>query len=243
VWSAASEGWSLYLGAAEAAVTGPDGDVAQSSHSRLEDAIAWGVAHIAGARSHWRRPRVRVWLSGALARPFLCGPVAGLARWAEAQALATAAAGAGTGLERPCEVQLEGWPGSTSVLAVAVEAATLRALEAAAREAGVVLRSVRPWWASALHAACTQPAAPRLLAVTEADCMTVIGGTDGGFELARSVVPKPAEDDAAHLLARLTLTQGIASEQVAMAACELDVGDDIAAWPSPRWGGAARGAA
>src|SRR5690348_5998222 len=70
--------------------------------------------------SRWRKARVDLWLSGGIARPFVCGPVAGLSGWREAEAFAAAGAAEATGLAGACRVRLEDWPGDGATVATAL---------------------------------------------------------------------------------------------------------------------------
>src|SRR5207245_1953611 len=99
----------------------------------------------------WRKARVVLWLSGGLARPYLCGPVDGLAGWKEAEAFAAAAAPEATGLEAPCRVRLEDWPGEVPALGTAIDASLSESIDALARSRRIVWRSVRPRWTAVLE--------------------------------------------------------------------------------------------
>ena len=106
---------------------------AWSAHDDPVAALESWVTEIERQRSRrWRRASVALWLSGGLARPFLCGPVAGLANWDEAEAMAIAMAPDATGLAVPCSVRLEAWPGDATALATAVDARLAQAINALA---------------------------------------------------------------------------------------------------------------
>ena len=175
----------------------------------------YSASLLARSRARIAKPRVRVWLSGALARPFLCGPVDGLKRWGEAVAFAEASAAAATGLADACSVELEDWPAPQAALAVAVTAATMQALHGAALSQGIVLRSVRPWWTVALSQALTESAgAVRMVAVSDIDSLTLLGGDAGRFDIASAYVPAPSPEHADKLLARVAMTAGIDAGQI-----------------------------
>ncbi|HEX6705215.1 MAG TPA: hypothetical protein VF169_10680 [Albitalea sp.] len=199
----------VYLGLGEGA-TVAQGDALWQAHAQLEPGLdaLFGQAAATVQRRWGRRVPVRVWLSSALARPFLCGPLAGLRRWREVVALAEAAATEGTGLPGPCQVMIEEWPHPQPALAVAVQAQTLDAIESAARRHSLRVQSLRPWWAAALDHALSRGPDARLLAVSDGDGMTVLGGRER-FDTANGYVPAPSAEQADKVLARLALTAGL----------------------------------
>jgi hypothetical protein len=219
VWSAGSEVLDVYLGRTEGGVARGGERLFWQPHASLEAGLAALFAHAAAApRSRWRRKaKVRVWLSGALARPFLCGPVQGLKRWSEVEALAAATAPDATGLDAPCAIQVEAWPNPNAVLAVALDMATRDAIETAANEHGIALQSIRPWWAAALNHLLADGSHARLLAIAEDDALTLLGIDSGRFDAASAYVPGPSGQQAESLLARLALTSGAAPESVVRA--------------------------
>jgi hypothetical protein len=83
---AGPETWELYLGAGTLARRGPVAEWVGHADPAL--ALREALAQV-GEGSRWRRRRrVRIWLSSALARPFLLPPVSGLGNAREVQALA-----------------------------------------------------------------------------------------------------------------------------------------------------------
>jgi hypothetical protein len=216
VWSAGSEVLDIYVGRAEGGVARGEHRLFWQSHASLEAGLSVLFEHAAAERkTRWqRRMKARVWLSGALARPFLCGPVQGLRRWAEVEALAQAMAPDATGLAAPCAVQIETWPHPHAALAVAINVATRDAIEAAARGHGVTVQSIRPWWAAALNHVLAEGSKARLVAIADGDAMTLLGPDAGRFDAASAYVPAPSGGQADSLLARLALTSGAAPENV-----------------------------
>ena len=150
---------------------------------------------------------MRVWLSGALARPFVCGPVQGLKRWGEAELLAQATVSEATGLDGPCEVSLDAWPHPLPTLVVAMDRSLIATILDAARNAGVRIVSVRPWWAGVLErrAASKSP----LLAARDTDALTVLAARDDAWSLAHSCLPRPDESRSKALLDRLTMAADV----------------------------------
>jgi hypothetical protein len=70
--------WDVYLGMREVAWARRGANAVCEAHGSVGAGLEACFAQIGKHRARWVAPRVRVWLSGALARPFLCGPVAGL---------------------------------------------------------------------------------------------------------------------------------------------------------------------
>jgi hypothetical protein len=167
--------------------------------------------------SRWRRARADLWLSGGLARPFLCGPLAGLTSWPEAETFAAAVAPEATGLDGPCRVRLEGWPSDAAALGTALDAALAEAIDATADSSRVAWRSVRPRWAAALDEILAQRPSAGLVAVSEEDALTLLCGStaskaSNGLELASTYVPAPDAAQAASLWRRLVLSQDLPAE-------------------------------
>src|SRR5688500_3527851 len=129
---AASKVLDVYLGVSHGGVACGLRRLMWQPHATLEAGLGALFECVSGQRpSGWRgRAAARIWLSGALARPFLCGPVEGLKRWAEVEAFATAMAPDLTGLAGPCVVHVDEWPKPDAVLAVATGAATREVIEA-----------------------------------------------------------------------------------------------------------------
>lgn len=163
----------------------------------------------------WRRARADLWLSGGVARPFLCGPVAGMASWREAETFAVASAPEATGLDGPCRVLLEDWPGDAPVVGTALDAALAEAIEAVARSNRVVWRSVRPRWAAALDERLAQRPSTALVAVAEEDALTLLCGSKAagrsstGVDLASTYSPAPDEGQATALWHRMMLSRDV----------------------------------
>jgi len=204
----------LYLGLGHGGVAARADTAFWCEHAGVEEGADALFAHAGAGARRWRKVPVRLWLSGALARPFLCGPVSGMNRWTEVIELARSTAAESTGIDALCSVTVEHWPHPRPSLAVAVATATLDAVERAAREHRVALRSVRPWWALALERSSTVASGARLMAMTDTDAMTVLGEHDDGLHTASGYMPGPSAEHADRLLARLALTAGVAADAV-----------------------------
>jgi hypothetical protein len=161
-----------------------------------------------GASRWWRRPSMRVWLSAAWARPFVVLPVAGLRRWREALQIAQAQASDQTGLEGDLKVALEDWPGDQPAVAVAADADIIGKIEAGAAARKLAVRSIRPWFCRAMSER-TESVQAALVAIEDADALTVFAEINGHTTLARSYAPRPDRETQSALLTRLALAESI----------------------------------
>jgi hypothetical protein len=161
-----------------------------------------------------RRPAVRIWLSGGLARPFLVGPIAGLRRWHEAMALASAAASEATGLTESCRTVLEGWPGDRAALAIAAPTPLLERIDQETRRLRLSVQSIRPWWCRLVESASSPAAAGETLAIEDSDALTILREHAGQFVLARTYSPRPAADQVASIVVRTALAEGVEESEI-----------------------------
>jgi hypothetical protein len=171
------------------------------------------------AKREWRwfeRKSVRVWLSGASARPFIVAPVAGLRSAAEAQAIATAAAGSATGIAAPCAVQLEGLPTAFPTLATAVAQSVIDAIHTAMKAHGAMAVSLRPWWARALDARLGQRLGATLVAVDEPDGVTLLGASGSVPTVATTLVPRPDPKQTLTMVRRLCMGHDVPPDRVSV---------------------------
>lgn len=166
----------------------------------------------------WRRPRVDLWLSGGLARPFLCGPLAGLTNWREAETFAAAVAPEATGLRGPVRVKLEDWPGDASAVGTALDAALAEAIDVVADSCRIAWRSVRPRWAAALDDMLAQRPSTSLVAVAEEDALTLLCASatstaaPGDRDLAATYAPAPDLAQATALWHRVMLSHDVPTD-------------------------------
>jgi hypothetical protein len=161
----------------------------------------------------WRRQPLRVWLSGALARPFLFGPMTGLRGWRESQAAAAALASSATGLIGPCAAELESDPAVGAVLATAVEQSVLDALHTRAQTNRLRVVSIRPMWTRAIESA-SRGHEQQLLCCRDADALTVLAFRTETVVFAATYSPAPDEAESARLLRRLRASLGFADDEV-----------------------------
>jgi hypothetical protein len=193
----------------------------------FDDAAGWVPAlerclkEVVRQQQRFSRSSATVWLSGALARPFLVEPVAGLKSFEEAQAVATSAAAAATGLEGPCAVQLEGMPTHQPTLATAVGQALVDQLLAALKQHGTGLVSLRPWWCRAMNHQLQRIPDTALICVNEPGVATLLGASGTVPTVATTLVPRPEPDQTLAMMRRLCMGHGMPADRAATG--ELDV--------------------
>ena len=175
----------------------------------LEAAVA-AVAAALKADPAVRKPRVALWLAGALARPFIVPPVPGLRSWTEARRLAAALAPDETGLAGPCEVWLDAAPPGQAVLGVAIETAARETIERVLAVQGVRATAMQPWWTAAIARALDERAALSRIVVAEPESLVVLAGRDAVFSAAATCAPLPSPERAAAWLQRTVLSLGLA---------------------------------
>lgn len=190
--------------------------------------------------SRWRKARVDLWLSGGLARPFVCGTVAGLAGWNEAEAFAAASAAEATGLDGACRVHLEDWPGEGPAVATALDAGLAQAIDELAATRRITWRSVRPRWAAALDELLAQRPSATLFAFAEEDALTLLCGSRetgpgvANLSLASTYAPAPDQLNAQALLSRLMLSQDLQPDDAWSARLDVATPSDPATLVSSR---------
>lgn len=153
-----------------------------------------------------------LWLSGAFARPFIAGPVAGMRRWQEAQTVLAAMAPEATGLTGPCAVWVAGPVHREASLVVAVPRALLDDLHRQARTQALRLRLVRPWWSAAFNAGAAQAPAAQLLVLDDGEALTSLQGHGGTGSHAATQWPAPDERQRTGWLARLMAGRNLAPQ-------------------------------
>lgn len=159
-----------------------------------------------------RKQHVALWLSGALARPFILQAVEGLGRWSEAAQVAAGVAPDATGLLGPCDVWLDHWKPDVACLAIAFDRSTRSTIEQVARDKRVRLTAMRPWWVNAVNRSAKELGPQtRLLAVEETDALTVLVGTDGRLTWASSLAPRPQAGQMEDALTRAMLATNVSA--------------------------------
>jgi hypothetical protein len=209
-----------------------------SLHLFLTDAESKPSASSKG-RAIWQRKTAHVWVSGALARPFIFGPVTGLKGWREAHQAAAAAAPAACGLAGPCTVVLEADPSAGPVLATAMDVQALRGIESAAHARGLRMASIRPAWTLATELRGLGATGNVMLGCREHGALTVLCWRDGAWMFAATSAPVPTADQQQQLMGRLHVSLGLNADDIMQAA--LDVESTCSPQPV-RWLGPQMGA-
>lgn len=181
-----------------------------------------------------RGQALSVWLSGALARPFLFGPVSGLRGWAEGHEAAQSMAAQACGFDGPCRVVLESDPSAQAVLATAVQEETLRSIYSVAAALRLRVKSIRPAWAEAIDAAPSASKGARLLVCRDVDSLTLLGLQGDRYELASTYAPHPGAAEIDGLLQRLRLSRDLPAQATLEASIDVAVhGAPKLTWSTP----------
>ena len=217
MWWAGPERVTICLGTATAGkvVDGlvPNWQSVESAAAGFEQAISPLSESNAGRMS------LDVLLSGALARPFIFEPVAGLRRWREAVEVASAMAPEATGLASPCTVWLDDWVPGERCVGVAMERALRDRIETLVEERRWTLSALRPAWSQAIDAARTKFGGPvRALAIDDWDSMTLLSYTEGVCTGAATYAPKPDASQARAILTRAAMASGWSPDDILFAA-------------------------
>jgi hypothetical protein len=205
---AGSEVWDLYLGVASHGLARSGQACAWAAHDTAVAGVATALRSLRAQHAAWVPPRIRVWLSGSLARPFVLAPVAGLKGQSEGVAIAKAMAAEATGLDSDCEVWLAGTPLSAAVVSVAMPRQLRYAVVAAAQAENVRLHSLRPWWCAALTDVLNEDAATALFAAQDTDAVTVLTAQGNEWLSADTYAPVPAGAELEALITRRLFATG-----------------------------------
>jgi hypothetical protein len=158
-----------------------------------------------------------VWLSGALARPFMFGPVKGLRGWVEARLAAESYAQQVFGAKGPYQVVLEGDPSARGVLASAVAAPTIDSIYRAASTLSVRIKSIRPAWAGAFDSRHSQISGSTVFACRDADSFTALSFVGGQCESALTHAPPPETNEREMVLRRLHVASAALKQSTVVA--------------------------
>lgn len=214
MWWAGSEVHDVYLGTRAVAVC-----------RRVEVLLSQPVDGFEAALAElgvWRdkapvRPKVRIWLSGGLCRPFLLPQVAGVRGAIEQQRMAEVLAPQHTGLTGPCRVEVDAANKGATRAAVAMEKARLdQLLELFGKHSPI---SIRPWWDEVLKSALQRKITPRVVAVQDCDSLTVLIGEaekSSALTLAKTLSPIVDRETADAALARLLMSADVGDGDVAV---------------------------
>lgn len=232
MWWAGSRVWDIYLGGQCGAVAHGTAPVVWRQHSSPEAGLSDLLASPGLPARTWPRPRLRLWLSGALARPFVFEAPEGLRNAAEMLALAQARAEQASGLMQPCEVRLSEPSVGRLRLAVALNRGVYQALLAAASKAKVQLVSVAPWWACAQQAALREQPELQALTVIDTDAVTLLAAEQDHWTAAQCFVPALPGGQLHALVARFVLSSSASKSHSVVLRLDAASADSASsAWP------------
>lgn len=199
---AGSDLWDLYLGVTSSGLAGRRYGPSWTSHADPLLAVQVRLTELRGQVNGFRKPYVRVWISGALLRPFVVEPLAGLSGKREAIEVARARAAEATGLTEPCSVWLDSTDPSKPRMAVAYSDKLVSALVDAAKSTKVKLLTVRPWWALALDEALEHKPDTVIFAAEDVDSTTVLVSQADQWLVAETSCPPPEGSRLEAIIAR-----------------------------------------
>lgn len=154
----------------------------------------------------------RLWLSGAVARPFILQQPVGVQRDRDRLVMAQARAAEATGLSGPCALRLERkLLGGQVELVVAMEANLATQIEAAAKGARLSIKSIRPWWAGVLERVLAKQTGLELFSARDTDSLIVLLGSGGDWVSADAYLPPPSQPETDLLMLRKLLVAGVDS--------------------------------
>lgn len=232
MWLAGAESFDLYLGAAAGGIAQGGRRTGWNAHTDVAAGAAQWFKAARQLQGGWRRPCVRVWLSGAMARPFVVGPIQGLSGWREAHAFAEASAPEATGLVGPCIVYLDQAPDMAAGIAVAVERSLIEMLSALAQGAGVRMATVQPWWGRAITDLVGNRSEFMLLTAEDEDSVTLLSLQADRWIAASSQAPLPAPAQLDRLLDRRAVAAGARRDQILRVGINFDADVVRRIWPS-----------
>lgn len=186
MWWAGSEQVDVFLGRTRVGLQRP-GKPARWEQGVSADDL-WNVARDAIRADG--RASVRVWLGGALARPFILPVMEGLAGIRDARAIAATRAAEETGLAGPCSVSIDAWQPDVPTVCVAIEEDLHHRIEhTGSKEVRVI--GIRPWWSAVLCDAGTDAGSLAVLTVDDGESLVTLAGAGDAITVASSYTPAP----------------------------------------------------
>ncbi|HET9645623.1 MAG TPA: hypothetical protein VFP68_20210 [Burkholderiaceae bacterium] len=179
--------------------------------------------------------RVRVWLSGALCRPFVVPVLPGVRTQDELHRAAMAMAAARTGLPGPCEVWLDAGPLDRSRVAVAMHREVLDRLLQVLRARRDRIVSIRPWWSGVLDEASRRDANAPAIAAVDDESLTVLLGHGDAIESVNCISPIIDADAATAALARALISSDVESGRELVGRLRLDADQSAKGIPWLEW--------
>ena len=190
MWWGGSKPLDLYLGTRSSRLCDGERVLWQVQTEGAPQSLAAAQARLAQGQQP-RRPRLRVWCSGGLCRPFILPAVAGVGSRVELEQIAIASAPAMTGLSGPCRVWLDYAASPAGTMSVAVEGAWLDDVR---QQLGGCARivSIRPWWTEALRVGLRAVPVPAVIGIQDCDSLVILAGAETGFDFATAMTPLSA---------------------------------------------------
>lgn len=211
--SLASRDAQVYLGLNSAGVWGGPGAPTESARwvPCISPLDGWAQACRLLAEKGTGVRRTRLWLSGALVRPFVLQSIEGLRNATEAFRLATAVAPERTGLDGTCAVWMDRWRPGEATACAAMNQELRNEIEASCAPHRRILSGLGPWWVMALRSVLADESrSTRLVAIDDTDAVTILCGRGGEFTSAMSVLPKPDHTQIRPMVARMASSEDIA---------------------------------
>lgn len=180
----------VYIGEGQVACVTRDGELWQEQVDGVDAAVAALRGYFDGPVRTGHRS-LRIWLSGALCRPFLLARPTAVLNAFEFERIARAMAPDLTGLAGPCAVWCDRFNAADSALVAAASESLVAMLGDLRCGKQCQVKMLRPWWSEALRLALkTKPdLRTGTLAIRESDSLTVLSGEGGCFLLAASHAP------------------------------------------------------
>lgn len=210
MWSVGRKSVDIYLGHDSVAWRVVGRDAVRAAVATPHEGLQAAQKAIEGLG----RIKIRLWLSGRLAPPFLVEPVPGVKGHRELRQIAEAVAQQATGLAEPCEVWIEPRAGRDEVV---VGVAVARTLVASVQEmlgagSSAHLQSIRPWWALVQNRALARNKGKlQILRVEEPDGLVLLAAKDRTFACAAAYWPASAVENRHAMVARALLNADVPS--------------------------------
>lgn len=213
MWLAGAKVHDLYLGTRLVALCEGQRLIARQPVPDAAAGLALAAEWLSTQAPH---AKLRIWLSGALCRPFVVESVAGLRGQDEIHKVIQTQAQRALGRQAPCRVWQERAAQQGQRIAVAADESWLGKIEQTMRSLMWPVKSIAPWWAEVLraHADDAKAKAPtsqrtgmQVLAIHDCDSLTILAGSQQGYALVRTVAPIGDAVSARSALSRSLLSQ------------------------------------
>lgn len=215
MWLAGAKVHDLYLGTRLVALCQGQRLVARQPVANAEAGLVLATEWL-GASGY--RSKLRIWLSGALCRPFIVESIAGQRGAGEIDRIIQVQAQRALGRQEACRVWQERAARQGQRISIAVGEHWLGKIEQTMRGLRLPVKSIAPWWAEVLrahsidgraNASTSKPNGIQVLAVHDCDSLTILAGSGQGFALVRTVAPIGDATSARSALSRSLLSHDL----------------------------------